>query len=207
MRDTVVYYPKKSKAVRCVLIWIAVLAVIVVPRITEQAVGITGYELVEVIDGDTIAVVRDKEIIRVRLIGVDAPESVHPDVEQNTQQGVLASKYLKKMLADVTVVYLELDQEEYDAYGRLLAYVYPAEGALFKESLNYRLVEEGYAVNKEYPPNVRYAQELEAACKDAREQMKGLWESDEIGSSYDKEKLENLYSLISMQCIVGGAGI
>lgn len=168
-----------------IIIWIAVLAVIVVPRVVRERAEQTGCRLLEVIDGDTLSVNYEGEQVSVRLIGVDAPESVHPEESNNSELGKLADQYLRDLMADTTYVYLEFDQEKYDTYDRLLAYVYFSEDATFEESLNYQLVAEGYAINREYKPNVRYANLLEQASRRAAEQGKGLWSQDEIYEIWD----------------------
>lgn len=165
----------RKKTYSIILLFVAILAVWLAPRIVEEDAKRSGYEFVKVIDGDTLTVVYEGAEVNVRLIGVDAPESVHPDESRNTGGGVRAREQLAQLLEGSKRVYLEFDEERYDTYDRLLAYVYLAEGVGFAESLNYRMVEEGYAVNKEYKPNVRHARELEAACEAAEESGRGLW--------------------------------
>lgn len=166
----------RKKIYSIILLFVAILAVWLAPRIVEEDAKRSGYEFVKVIDGDTLTVVYEGAEVNVRLIGVDAPESVHPDESRNTDAGVRARELLAQMLDSSECVYLEFDEERYDTYERLLAYVYLAEDVAFDESLNYRMVEAGYAVNKEYKPNVRYARELQAACEDAEASKRGLWE-------------------------------
>lgn len=138
-------------------------------------------QLIKVVDGDTLIVVYDNKQTKVRMIGIDTPESVHSDESKNTVCGTYASDYTKSLLADVDYVYLEFDQDMYDTYDRLLAYVYTdAEEEDFTESLNCILVTEGYAINKEYPPNTTYAYELDIACEYAKNNGLGLWEMDGI---------------------------
>ncbi len=163
-----------------IVIWLAVLAVVLVPRLMEVPAEWTACRLLMVIDGDTISVEYQGSPVNVRLIGVDAPESVHPEESNNSELGERAHQYMETLTEGTDYVYLELDREEYDTYNRLLAYVYLAEGEAFEESLNYQMVAEGYAINKEYKPNVRYARLLEAAAKDARAQNRGLWTETEI---------------------------
>lgn len=139
-------------------------------------------ELVNVIDGDTLSVMYDGKLTKVRLIGIDTPESVHSDEEKNSEYGNMASEYTQKLLADVGYVYLEFDVAMYDDYDRLLAYAYLSEEQTFVESLNYILVNDGYAINKEFAPNIRYAEQLQVACEYARKNNVGLWEE------YDKNK-------------------
>ena len=143
-------------------------------------------ELVEVLDGDTFSVMYNGEQASVRLIGVDTPESVHTDESKNNEYGKLASAFTRELLRDVEWLYLEFDVSKYDTYERLLAYVYLDEEASFEESLNFTLVSEGYAVNKEFKPNVRYASVLARACRTAKTERMGLWNLDGIEAIWDK---------------------
>lgn len=103
-----------------------------------------------VVDGDTIICNIDEEEITVRLIGIDAPESVHPEEEKNTEEGELASEYTKEML-EGRDIYLEYDIVTEDKYGRTLAYVW-INGELF----NKRILKDGHAVLMTVLPNVKY---------------------------------------------------
>lgn len=73
---------------------------------------------------------------RVHLIGVNTPESVHPDETKNSESGKDASEYTKELLANHTDVWLQQDVSETDIYGRLLRYVW------FEEPSDTRNVEE-----------------------------------------------------------------
>lgn len=101
----------------------------------------TKVKVTRVVDGDTIEVtLADGSKERVRMIGIDTPESVHPDGDKNNADVVVASDYTKEQLLNKTV-YLEFDVGEKDQYGRLLAYVY-INDIMF----NAKLAAEGYAV-------------------------------------------------------------
>ena len=82
------------------------------------------YSGERVVDGDTIIIDLDGERTRVRFLGVDTPESVAPDEERNTEEGVVASDYTKELLPKGSLVYLEYDIVRTDKYDRVLAYVY-----------------------------------------------------------------------------------
>ena len=126
-------------------------------------------KVVRVVDGDTIIVDMGGDNERVRFIGVDTPESVHPDKSKNVPYGQVASDYTKGML-DGKKVGLEFDVEERDRYGRILAYVY-LDGVMFNKTL----LDEGHAVVATYPPNVKYVDIFTEAQKQARAAGKGLW--------------------------------
>jgi micrococcal nuclease len=68
-------------------------------------------------------------------------------------------------------VALEFDVERIDPYGRVLAYVYLPDGAMFNETL----VREGYAQVATFPPNVKYTDRFLDAQHEARAADRGLW--------------------------------
>jgi endonuclease YncB( thermonuclease family) len=127
------------------------------------------FPVVRVVDGDTIIVDIDGIQERIRLIGIDTPESVHPDQERNVEYGEIASSFTKEQL-EGQYVSLEFDAQERDQYGRLLAYVY-FDDKMFNETL----LEKGHAVVSTYPPNVRYVDHFLEIETEARENEIGLW--------------------------------
>lgn len=130
------------------------------------------YNVVRVVDGDTIVVDFKGENKKVRLIGVDTPESVHQNSSKNTEEGKIASKYTKSKLENKKVG-LEFDVQEEDKYGRLLAYVY-IDGKMY----NKILLKEGMAKIATYPPNVKYVEDFKKLQKEARENKTGFWDTE-----------------------------
>lgn len=116
-----------------------------------------------VVDGDTFVTTAQ---VRVRLIGVDAPEST----KRHEPHGKEAAGFTKSRLSGQQV-WLEYDVVRTDKYGRTLAYVYLSDGTFF----NALLLAEGYAQLMTVPPNVKYAQAFLAIQRQAREANKGLW--------------------------------
>lgn len=127
------------------------------------------YTVVRVVDGDTFILDMNGTEQRVRLIGIDTPESVHPDQEKNVEYGKIASAFSKSSLGGKKVE-IELDVQEKDKYGRLLVYLY-TDGKMF----NKILLEEGHAKVSTYPPNVKYVDDFTALQQKAREGKKGIW--------------------------------
>jgi micrococcal nuclease len=119
-----------------------------------------------VVDGDTIRIGEE----RIRLIGVDTPETRKPNTPVQCF-GRKATAFTKAFVLGRRVT-LELDAEERDRYGRLLAYVRRTDDGGF---LNAELVRRGYAQVLTVPPNVRYAQRFLALQRDARARGAGLW--------------------------------
>ncbi|MBI4613458.1 MAG: thermonuclease family protein [Planctomycetes bacterium] len=135
--------------------------------------------VVRVVDGDTIKVEIDGKVESVRYIGIDTPETVHPN--KPTQPfGPEASAFNKEIL-DSGEVLLSFDLEERDHFGRRLAYVYTVYENR-RVFVNLELVRAGLARAREYPPNVTYAEIFRKAEAQAREAGLGIWsESRESG--------------------------
>lgn len=127
--------------------------------------------VVSVTDGDTIRVRISGVEERVRLIGVDTPET-HGRGGLRECFGAEATARTQELLPPGTAVRLERDVEPRDRYDRLLAYVYRAEDDLF---VNMVLAADGFAAALTIPPNVTYAEEFRDAAADAREARRGLW--------------------------------
>ena len=127
-----------------------------------------------VIDGDTFVLENGE---RVRLIGVDTPETVHPSKPVG-YFGKEASAFTKNIIEGKRVR-LEYDVQKQDRYGRLLAYVYLPDGTF----VNAELVKQGYAQVSTYPPNVKYVDLFTRLQREAREQNRGLWAQTEAVQS------------------------
>lgn len=143
-----------------------------------------GYEeatVERVVDGDTIVVeimgrsdgpgagfAEIGEEYRLRLIGIDTPESVklNSPIECFGKEASAAAT----ALLEGQVVRLVKDVEETDRYDRLLRYVY-IEG----EMANARLVANGYASAYTYPPNIRWSETFVQLEREARSNDRGLW--------------------------------
>lgn len=121
-----------------------------------------------VIDGDTIVVDVNGKEERVRLIGVDTPETVHPE-KPVEYFGKEASEFTKRMI-EGKKVRLEYDWQRRDKYGRLLAYVYLEDGTF----LNAEIIKQGYGFAYTRFP-FKYLEEFRQYEREARENKRGLW--------------------------------
>lgn len=125
----------------------------------------------EVIDGDTLIVAIGERHERVRLIGIDTPETVDPDRPVQCF-GPEASARTADLLPPGTPVRLERDTEARDVYDRLLVYVYRSTDGLF---VNLDLAAGGYADALHIEPNLAHARPIDAAVAAARAGSVGLW--------------------------------
>ncbi|MCU5745605.1 thermonuclease family protein [Staphylococcus sp. SQ8-PEA] len=166
---------------------IVVIAVIIIGVLTFQYINHTGpfknnnpeqhgpehtekVHIDRVVDGDTfVAHKSNGDRIKVRLIGIDTPETVKPNTPVQPY-GKEASNYSKRHLNQKDV-FLEYDKEKEDRYGRTLAYVWLDNQTLY----NKKLVEEGLAREKYFSPNGKYRQVFKKAEQKAKEQHLNLW--------------------------------
>ncbi|MEM8946173.1 MAG: thermonuclease family protein [Planctomycetota bacterium] len=127
------------------------------------------YDVERVIDGDTIVLASNQ--LRVRLQGIDTPETVKPNAQVEAW-GDEASAYTTKFVADAGWrVRLEIDGEPVDRYGRHLAFVWSGT-----RLLNEELVARGLArakTNFDFSQGLK--QRLRRAQADASNSERGLW--------------------------------
>ncbi|MFD2968652.1 thermonuclease family protein [Sphingobacterium bambusae] len=122
------------------------------------------------VDGDTFVVENGtKKGDKVRLIGVDAPETRNTSRKKIGYYGEESKVFLTKLLTNKKVRLVE-DVGKRDRYGRILAYVY-----LGKTFVNAELVKKGYAQVYTVPPNVKYAKLFVELEREARNHGRGLW--------------------------------
>ncbi len=148
------------------------------------------YTVERVIDGDTLKLTNGE---RVRLIGIDCPESkpndkakrdserTGRDLETINDKGKKATEYVKGLIKPGDKVKLEFDVQKRDKYGRLLAYVYLVDDEDSGDGyfdLNFTIMNAGYAMPLTIPPNVRYENSFKKLYKKARKEGRGLWRED-----------------------------
>jgi micrococcal nuclease len=119
--------------------------------------------LLRVVDGDTIEVLTAGITETVRYIGVNTPERGQP--------GYRTAHEANAALLGEGALWLARDRSERDRYGRLLRYVYRADG----EMVNRALVAQGWAQPAEYPPDTAHAADLRQAAVEAARAGLGFW--------------------------------
>ena len=129
------------------------------------------YKVRKVVDGDTFWIDDGSQKgVKIRLIGVDAPESRNSGTKEITYFGREASDYLTRLIGGKRVR-LEYDIGHFDKYKRTLAYVYLEDGTF----VNAKMVRDGYANVMTVPPNVKYADTFLKLERKARNKKRGLW--------------------------------
>jgi micrococcal nuclease len=165
----------RTLVVTAVLIGLTFLAKIWIFSYTEKKL-FERFEAVvaKVIDGDTVEL---KEGQRVRLLGINAPETNHPDLPVQ-KYGAEAKAYLKQEIEGKKCRLDYKINEKFDKYDRLLAYIY-IEGRL----INAELVKAGLAYA--YGGKDKRSKELLVIENIARRFKKGLWEYEKGGEKYE----------------------
>ncbi len=137
-----------------------------------------------IIDGDILQALYGEREERIRLIGIDTPESrvnkrakrdenmSEQDIKTIIEMGRNAKKYVDGLIKRGDYINIEFDVQKRDKYGRLLSYVYLSNGKM----LNEEILKDGYAVIMTIPPNVKYKDIFFRAYNQAKERKVGLWE-------------------------------
>lgn len=133
-----------------------------------------------VVDGDTAVIKVDGQERRVRLLGVDTPETVHPNKPVQFF-GNEASSFTKKSL-NGRQVWLEYDENPQDRYKRHLVYLWLSKPSVINENtireymFNARLLLGGYAKVMIIKPNKRYEALFKKFQDEARQSRLGVWQ-------------------------------
>lgn len=124
----------------------------------------------KVVDGDTFWVKNGRgKTVKIRLIGIDAPEDRNTFHKKKHPFGKTSKRYLDSLILHKQIR-LEYDVDSLDRYGRTLAYAY-----LDDIFINEAMIKNGFALLMTVPPNVRYQSQLFVSQKHAKENRLGIW--------------------------------
>lgn len=156
-----------SKAQRIALVVIPLLLIAILMGVFYFRDSSSGFVwVIRVVDGDTIEI---KGKVKIRLIGVDTPETKHPQKSEECF-GKEATNKLNELVAG-RKVRLEADKEDKDRHERPLRYIWLEDGRM----LNQMLAEGGFGRAKFYSPNTKYKKLFEGLEERARIERRGLW--------------------------------
>lgn len=168
------------QATALALVMAAILLLLIIglkPKTEKFSAEDIYYDVISVVDGDTIKINYDGKETSVRLIGVNAPETVDPrtTVECFGQE---ASDYLRNLLSGRRVK-IEADsvQTDKDKYGRLLRYVY-----LDNEDVGLDIISNGYGYEYTYDLPYKKQEVYKTAQAGAEKNGRGLWEDGVCGT-------------------------
>jgi micrococcal nuclease len=140
--------------------------------------GTDGLAVVtHVVDGDTIDVKIGANTERVRLIGIDTPETKKPNTPIECW-GPEASAFTASLLPEGTQVRIERDIVGRDDYGRLLGYVFVIDANNTEAPstfVNLAIIEQGFARPLTIEPNSIFARDFANAAQRAAHADLGMW--------------------------------
>ena len=171
---------RRRLSLGAVVLLLALLVLLRGPRLLDDifrpapAPGEGWYAVARVVDGDTLVVLPNpdpasREGDRVRLIGVDTPETVHPN-RPVERFGKEAAEFTRRQCEGRRVQLVFDPAERQDRYGRTLAYVYLEDGTF----LNAEIIRQGYGFAYTRFP-FAYLEEFRALEREARAARRGLW--------------------------------
>lgn len=143
----------------------------VVPVAEEVKKTEETYEVVKVVDGDTLTLNMGDKTETLRLIGMDTPETVDPRKPVQCFAKEASAKAKEMLMGKRVRIEADPSQGELDKYNRLLRYVFLEEGTFY----NKLMIEEGYAHEYTYNTPYKYQSEFKDAETKAREGKKGFW--------------------------------
>ncbi len=136
---------------------------------TPTSIPTETIKLESCIDGDTANFLVDGEYVKVRFLAIDAPETAKGDTPADPF-GDEAATYTCNALTQANVIYFEYEQDKYDRYDRLLAWIF-VDDQLLQE----QLIQEGLAEVKYIYDDYKYTNVLEVNQKVAQKNKVGLW--------------------------------
>lgn len=137
----------------------------------EETEAQTYYKVASVVDGDTIDVYINGTKERLRLIGLNTPETKDPRKPVECFGKEASAKATQLLLGQEVTLEADPTQGERDKYGRLLRYVHRKEGLHF----NKWMIENGYAYEYTYNTPYKYQSEFKTAQRNAQNNKLGLW--------------------------------
>ncbi len=147
------------------------------PTPSKARPGGQAYSVVDVVDGDTVKIQRNGTVETLRLIGMDTPETVDPRKPVQCYGREASARAANLLEGERVRIATDPTQDTRDKYGRLLVYLWRADGLFF----NQRMIADGYAKEYTYDVPYQYQSQFRRAERQAREARRGLWSPSTCG--------------------------
>ncbi|MBT4250901.1 nuclease [bacterium] len=130
------------------------------------------YPVLHVYDGDTISIDKNSSTERIRLIGIDSPETSEKYREKECFGEEAAKKAVELLSGKKIRIEADPTQADVDIYGRSLRYVFLEDGTF----LNQKMIEEGFAKEYTFKESAyKYQKDFLVSQEEAKKAKKGLW--------------------------------
>lgn len=148
---------------------------------TKDSLRYDSVKVVRLIKSDVILLEDGQKIRLIGIKGFDAPRRkmnrpadeygfvIEEDVEPTTSLEDRAYEFAQELL-DQKKVRVETDVKSTDADGYLLGYIFLQDGTF----ANAEMLKQGYAELHIQPPNLKYADQLREAYREARFEKRGI---------------------------------
>jgi micrococcal nuclease len=157
------------------------------------------YPVIKVVDGDTIDILLNGKSERLRLIGINTPETVDPNKPVECF-GPQASANAHKLLDGQEVrIAADPTQDDKDMYGRLLRYVWRQDGLFY----NLEAIKDGFAYEYTFAKPYQYQAEFKAAQQAAQAANLGLWSAC-AGTISVQPQVNTASGSSGSQCLIKG---
>lgn len=151
------------------------------------------YDVVRIIDGDTVVLKIDGKDETIRLVGINTPETKDPRKPVECF-GYEATNKAKELLENQRVTFTaDPTQDIRDKYDRLLGYIHTENGVFF----NFEMIKQGYAYEYTYNTSYQYQNEFKQAQNEAQKEKRGLWSPDTCNGELIIEEKQNTTSQTS----------
>lgn len=144
------------------------------------------YRVLGVIDGDTINISYNNKTEKVRMIGLDTPETKDPRKPVQCF-GREASQRMSDLVNGKNVrIEQDSSQGTIDKYGRLLLYIYLEDGT----NVAYKMIADGYGHEYTYKIPYKYQSQFKVAQKEAESNKRGLWADSTCNGNTNKPAIQ-----------------
>ena len=137
----------------------------------SQTTSPDSYYVTKVVDGDTIDVTQNGQTFKVRLIGINTPETVDPRKPVECFGKEASAKMTELVLDKKVHLVADTSQADTDKYQRQLRYIFLENGI----NINELMISEGYAYEYTYDVPYKYQADFKLAQQEAKDNRRGLW--------------------------------
>lgn len=177
------------------IVYIFIICLLFITNTNAESINL---KFSKCIDGDTAEFIYDEETIKVRMLAIDTPETVHP-TKGEEPFGKDASNYTCDKITNAKKIILEFDDnsEKVDKYDRYLGWIFVDDSLLQK-----KLIENGLAKVAYLYGNYKYTEELQKAEKIAQEKKLNIWNDYKEENDYSWIIFIVLSIIVLIPCII-----